>query len=369
MPLWLRSTLGAKPNASVPSLHKLGEWDRGELREPLDINNTMTAGVLSATLKRAGILDSIGSNLKNDIDTVLELYQTGEQETGGQKALAVAADKEFRIAYAPLFKKNDFATFRNPLFRNLMRALAADLVASSAESPARALVAYPGFKPDASQRAYERILSDYLNKFVSVPRSADQAGTASAPIDPASVPLPDSPRMTTDTTLASEAKAPPSLEEEQRAARRIGAEVHALQPGNQKFRRWLAENGIEAASNSGSNLNCFIIALLQHATGAYESAFEPHLAARAAQLRESLGIAPGMLYPDDETAFRIVQTINTQYRTDMVLVEVQADQSGQAFIPGSLDQIMEGEGSRVVIWQQGNHFEALYAKASQPASS
>ena len=157
-----------------------------------------------------------------------------------------------------------------------------------------------------------------------------------------------------------------SIDAQRRANEAIRRAVADMERGNMKFGQWLGRNNIEAVSNSGVGLNCLIIALLQHATGAYESAFEPNLAAQAAQLRQQLGIEAGMLYSDDTAASQIVEAINTMYGTRMVPVEVQADEQGLPVISTPLEQIPEGD--RVVIWQRGNHFEALRAKDAHEPS-
>lgn len=155
--------------------------------------------------------------------------------------------------------------------------------------------------------------------------------------------------------------------QERRGEEAIRQAVSDMEVGNTKFRSWLAAHNIEAVANSGSDLNCLIIALEQHATGAYGAEFEPVLAEMAPAIRNAADIEPGMLYSDNDLASRLVDLLNAQHHTNMVLIEVQANELGLPVITTPLDQIPD-DRAKVVIWQRGNHFEALRFKGVQETS-
>jgi hypothetical protein len=176
---------------------------------------------------------------------------------------------------------------------------------------------------------------------------------------------PDTPVTAAATSAAPGHRSWKGKQPEESAA--IREAVSSMAAGNEKFRNWLAANNIEAVPNRGRGLNCLIISLLQHATGAYGSEYERGFADKAQQYRHTLGIDPGMLYSDERSVSAIVDAINREFEIDLGLVEVQSNELGLPFIATPLDSLPK-QANKVVVWQQGDHFEALYARTTIPAS-
>lgn len=351
-PAWAKMLSWKK--ASPPIALEGGRWmNQYDEQRLVTFRRDMTAGLMESTLQ-------LSSNMKidkrkliaKDIRTMLAIYS--DDDPKAQKA----ADKYFRKTYAKVFNKESYS-FEDKSLRNLMNdfcKLIDQQVVAEGPPTSLASVAGPGFNHEGTNLAYERIFNAFLHNYVreqtTVPNTTSfsyQSETVSA--------------ASLDTAASSASMSPsasaPTPDQERRGIARIRAELVAMQDGNDKFRQWLADNNIEAVSNTGVGLNCLIIALLQHATGAYGTEFEPRLSVLAQQFRQGLGISPGMLYSDDDTAGRILAAINAASNTDMVLMEVQADESGRPFL--SRPAAGEQAGNKVAIWQRGNHFEALRA--------
>jgi len=423
-PGWTRGLmekLGLKK--ARPPVHLAGAmWMKQHAEQQrVKFHSNMTSATLwAATQKIPNMSNHLLKLLAEDIHAVLTIYSDDNRD------LQKAADRYFRTTYAKLFEEGSY-TFEDQRQRDLMKGLR-DLIHSqnvtrerpvsvaavtsvTAVAPAAPIVPidFPGFNPVATNLAFEFIRNAYLervqiahddpivplpapapgpepappetsrtNRMTRIRRSLQQSETQLHKIIMNARSLRVNtfikPPTTNKPAAHMSATQPPakgnlddrSIDAQRRANEAIRRAVADMERGNMKFGQWLGRNNIEAVSNSGVGLNCLIIALLQHATGAYESAFEPNLAAQAAQLRQQLGIEAGMLYSDDTAASQIVEAINTMYGTRMVPVEVQADEQGLPVISTPLEQIPEGD--RVVIWQRGNHFEALRAKDAHEPS-
>lgn len=138
------------------------------------------------------------------------------------------------------------------------------------------------------------------------------------------------------------------------------AEHHGIDAA--PVRAWLAERGIETVPNSGSGMNCLLIALLQHATGRYDAESEPELAEEAetcrrflAQQHPEIESLDRMLYADEPAIRSALQYINVRCdaHLDVHWVEPHADGHPVRWLRSSTGD------EPVAIVRFGNHFEAL----------
>ncbi|HEV2705517.1 MAG TPA: DUF4157 domain-containing protein [Pyrinomonadaceae bacterium] len=195
----------------------------------------------------------------------------------------------------------------------------------------------PGFNAELTLAAYSAIMADFSEHY------SELVPEGEAPIG----------------VVHPEVEDVPQIEDKSKkwaAARSKLLEEILL--NQEAFQVWLATNEIKVAPNSGSGCNCLIISLLQHATGNYASEH----AAKARTLREALiGQFPQivlgqMLHSDDPAYVWLVNRINEEYGISMNPVFVSPDAEARPFVH-PVNQIGENP---VVIWQQGNHYEALY---------
>jgi len=132
-----------------------------------------------------------------------------------------------------------------------------------------------------------------------------------------------------------------------------------------RIERALTRAGMHAVPNdgvtAGSTNNCFLISMLQHATGNFDSSHP----ALVRQYREILKKAPGVRLPDNEKisarsapAVRLVDLINADPGVQPKLkVEVISELNGVVH-RDSLGSD-EPDARKVVIWDRGGHFEAV----------
>lgn len=195
-------------------------------------------------------------------------------------------------------------------------------------------VVHPGFDLLRTRLAFERINTEHLSHLEAVyPGIATQSDGAGA------------------ASLAGQ-DAPLSMQAREYAAKWMGE----LGPENARLRTWLADNDIAVIPNAGRGNNCLIISLLQHATGNYADVHH----AKAQEIRNLLE-HDGMLHCDNAEEFAVVLAlINAEYGTNMRPYFVQAS---KLWTPYVLPEADIGEDP-VMIWHQGNHYEALVAKGT-----
>lgn len=132
----------------------------------------------------------------------------------------------------------------------------------------------------------------------------------------------------------------------------------ALHLNNIMFTRWLENQGLEATSVSGSRLDCFIISLIQHATGKYgQRSFRDSQDIRN-KILEKYPSQSGMLHPDNEVARFVLDKINERYNVNLCAYVLQANSDGLPFIYHRIGQSSK-ESDCVYIWQKGRHFVAI----------
>lgn len=140
----------------------------------------------------------------------------------------------------------------------------------------------------------------------------------------------------------------------------IGASVKeqlkAMGPQNNRLREWFRENKIEVVPNNGGGkgVDCLIISLLQHATGNYASQHE-----RTVPLFRNSLEARGMLHSDDADYMKLINSINTYFNISMNVRIVRSQEKAGPFLD---PEIKTGEHD-VVIWDHGQHYEALKAQS------
>lgn len=418
------------PTLGLVGPRQLGRYD---LRQPLVVDLTrMTSEVFVAALRIANILENIGEDLKNDITKVLAVYDDKQSDSKQLKAanrefLGLYAQL-LKTNSDATFEKPAFRRLMRGV-ANKIDKLAEGNAPSTSHPPvsiaSTSLVVPPRRRLDfvATNMAFQIISAASAQNLLAAQPTArvtspspvqvkstpapvgDLVESVPAPLESvqksglrrnaeraveltiksvaalskvqklklsnlgdllASDVSPHKPAVQTPSNLAASAQSPD--EQRRRAEEANRQAVSDMRRGNVLFTTWLDRNKIAVASNSGIGLNCLAISLQQHATGEYGTDYESLFSTQANVMRQELGIAPGMLYSDDIPASQIIGWINRNYGTNMVLVEVQANEQGEPVITTPPEQI-PGEGDKVVIWQQGMHFEALYAKTSQPASS
>ncbi|WP_175675774.1 hypothetical protein [Burkholderia ambifaria] len=132
-----------------------------------------------------------------------------------------------------------------------------------------------------------------------------------------------------------------------------------------RIERALTRTGMRAVPNdgitAGGTNNCFLISVLQHATGNFDSSHP----ALVDQYREILKKAPGERLPDNEkisarsaSAVRLIDLINGDPDVQPKLkVEVISELNGVVH-RDSLGSTAP-DARTVVIWDRGGHFEAV----------
>ncbi|WP_194722576.1 hypothetical protein [Noviherbaspirillum malthae] len=432
-PKWISGLTISKgkdaPKFDLRGPRQLGKW---ELSQPLDVNFRSTSAVFISVLRKNNILEAIGEDLKSDIEKVLAVYSDDQSNTRQKEAvnrnfLKLYAPLLKKNSYTT-FENQAFRTLMHRVANEInkpdsVNALSTSRPLVSLASTALAVPPVRRLNFEATNLAFQIISTANAQNFV-----ADQTAvrvTTPSPVLVESTPVPvdalaeaatatadsgqnsrlrrqakkaagsamrlvtnlnkihelkfsnlskllanEVPRHKPSTQVPSNlAPADRSTDEQFRRADEANRQaVSDMRQGNARFRTWLEQHDIVVATNRGTGLNCLLISLLQHATGEYGEEFEPLFSVAAEVIREALNIPSGMLYSDDVTASRIINWINTEYGTNMALIEVQANELGQPVITTPPERIPD-DGDKVVIWQQGIHFEALYAKASQPASS
>lgn len=133
----------------------------------------------------------------------------------------------------------------------------------------------------------------------------------------------------------------------------------AMMSGNQILRSWMEANGIAVIRSSGFDDSCLIHALLQHVTGAY------HLSAFDVTRWRAVAGEDGALFQDSEGVKRMLAEMNKFYNTSVCVHYVSSDKDGRPVVVGPV-----GDGENpVVIWHQGNHYEALVMRDTGKGSS
>jgi len=136
----------------------------------------------------------------------------------------------------------------------------------------------------------------------------------------------------------------------------------------EQARASLEDHGAQVVPNSGSGLNCLIIALLQHAQGHYTHT--PQMSVEAQDIRQTLGLGEGMLLSDDPNFRRLVQEINRRYATRLNVTVAQAAQGG-LFLPTNINVLTDPYGrpetyntQPVLLLQGPAHYEAVILRPS-----
>jgi hypothetical protein len=418
------------PTLGLVGPRQLGRYDLRQPLV-VDITR-MTPEVFVAALRIANILKTIGEDLKNDITKVLAVYDdegsNTKQRNAANREFLGLYTQLLKTNSDATFEKPAFRRLMRGVANKIDKL--AEGSAPSTSHPlvplaptSLATISFPGFDAQATNMAFDLIHRAHLQTIAgaqaAVPGSTQHPPAQIESSTNSTVEIPTEPRQAAARASAQagrqnierwsqdaynlvgklkdlrklkfqnlpgllEEKAlpqkavvnmhsnPPPEDESAEAQERRGNEairqaVSDMEVGNKKFRSWLAAHNIEAVPNSGSDLNCLIIALEQHATGAYGAEFEPVLAEMAPAIRSAADIEPGMLYSDNDLASRLVDLLNAQHHTNMVLIEVQANELGLPVITTPLDRIRD-DRAKVVIWQRGNHFEALRFKGVQETS-
>lgn len=295
------------------------------------------------------------SDLAKDIGTVLDgLMQPDRKEF----------IKEFKNKYQNVLEPVDFSKSGVPeLMRSLKpvlerrvalmratRSAAAEGESSYVAAASRSVADIPpftgpGFDQKRTQAAFELLSGKFEEKWGAIFKEERAAtGEAEEPDDQANI-LPKA-------KLAQKKK--PLTQSEQRQWTDVEDKARAeMAAPNALFRAYLEKSNIRVAKNNGNKLNCLIISLLQHATGNYD---DPNPAA-AAKYRAMID-HDDMLYSDDDDFAKIVAAINKDYNVDMNVLCVRADEAGIPFFEGDLQTGKD----KVVIWNQGMHYEALVSK-------
>ncbi|WP_042279041.1 ankyrin repeat domain-containing protein [Candidatus Protochlamydia sp. R18] len=145
-------------------------------------------------------------------------------------------------------------------------------------------------------------------------------------------------------------------EEHFRAEQAVAAHRIELFQNEKKFREWMTNNGLYSTEVSGTGLNCLINALIQHATGQYQKKIFKF----ATNIREKIECEfpnhPLMLNDDDKRTVRVLELVNEEYNTNLLICFVQANEQG---LPAITSNIGDEEGNPVVIWNQAAHYVSL----------
>lgn len=156
------------------------------------------------------------------------------------------------------------------------------------------------------------------------------------------------------------APAPPthgSVEQEagQEGARAIAAHVADLVRNILPFSQWMHEQGLRATQTSGQGLNCYINALLQHATRDYTQPKFPQTEELRKALKEQFPQVEGTLHEDGPEALFLIQQVAESFDTPLQVITIHATEEGLPFIVHR----SATEGEPVVIWNQGGHFVSV----------
>lgn len=150
-----------------------------------------------------------------------------------------------------------------------------------------------------------------------------------------------------------------------RAQRYAGAYMNDLDTLTISARNQLNGLGAQVVPNSGSGLNCLIISLLQHAKRDY-TRDDRYLKVEAEEIRTTLGLGQGMLYPDDPHFANVVSLINHRYGRHLDVTVAQAWENG-SFMP--INSNSAPGGQRVLLLQSSNHYEAVVMRTPQLAQN
>ncbi|OAJ62877.1 hypothetical protein [Paraburkholderia ginsengiterrae] len=140
---------------------------------------------------------------------------------------------------------------------------------------------------------------------------------------------------------------------------------------NAQFRGFLTGHGLQVVPNPGRGNNCAIYALVQHAAPSLKG---PALDREVNEIRQQFNQnhpdeKGNMLLLDGEHgghAAELISMVNQRHNVDMAVGVVQA--GIEAAHPATQLGVYEGNGSRapgsvpshrVVVWDQGGHFEAI----------
>lgn len=126
---------------------------------------------------------------------------------------------------------------------------------------------------------------------------------------------------------------------------------------NEKLRKWFTAHDLQVVPNSGTNNNCLLISLLQHASGNYRSEHleeAKHYKAILASLSGGDIWLSDSLFEDTHLMARLIDQINQDYESDIraeFYVGTSSDEPGVR---------TTGTGTRpVIIFNQVGHFEAV----------
>lgn len=137
--------------------------------------------------------------------------------------------------------------------------------------------------------------------------------------------------------------------------------VDSYERGKPKLENLLQQKGLSATEVSGSQFNCFINTLLQHARKQYKKEqFEDNT---IAEIKRRAGVTETItpLYYDTPEAQEILKVINTMYNVNLQVYFFQINDEGKPiFSPGALeDATSQHEKQPIVIWQQPGHYVAI----------
>jgi hypothetical protein len=143
--------------------------------------------------------------------------------------------------------------------------------------------------------------------------------------------------------------------------------INLSQPARcDKFcRLWFQKNNLKVITNDGGRSNnCLILALLQHATGKYGKQYWPELVEEAAKWKEWLRVnhrikTNEMLYRDANYSVLLLEEINQKYHCNMRVIYVEPFDSGVPFLAEILPEKIDHRANPVLIYQAGQHYEAV----------
>ncbi|WP_213106047.1 ankyrin repeat domain-containing protein [Candidatus Protochlamydia amoebophila] len=161
----------------------------------------------------------------------------------------------------------------------------------------------------------------------------------------------------TDTFIHSSTKDESLPNEEHfRAEQAVAAHRKELFQNEEKFREWMSNNGLYSTEVSGDGLNCLINALIQHATGQYRQRNFKFATNIRKKIDREFPNHSLMLNDDDKRTIRVLELVNEEYNTNLLVCFVQANEQG---LPAITSNIGDEEGNPVVIWNQAAHYVSL----------
>ncbi|RQS41115.1 hypothetical protein DID99_36320 [Burkholderia sp. Bp8986] len=138
-------------------------------------------------------------------------------------------------------------------------------------------------------------------------------------------------------------------------------EMTAMMTGNSaRNRQWLADNEFEAVPNSGSNNNCLLISLLQHATGDYGHDHNERVREyRKRLINEHLTAENSQLFFVESATKRAIELINSDHKLMYKLNVTSITEVDGAIFTERIGGELSDNFREVAIWDQGGHFVAI----------